>query len=61
MLPNDQISPILLATAQATEEAITNAMVASETMIGRDDLLIPGLPHDELIRILGSYNRLTRP
>ena len=61
MLSNDNISPILLATAQATEEAITNAMIAAVTMIGRDDLMVPSLPHDELIRILGSYNRLTRP
>ena len=60
MLPNDSISPLLLATAQATEEAITNAMVAAETMIGRDGHVIDGLPHDELQRILAAHNRLNR-
>ncbi len=34
MLPNDQIDPIFLATVQATEEAVINAMVAAETMTG---------------------------
>src|SRR6202795_3089108 len=34
MLPNDSIDPLFLATVQATEEAIVNAMVAAETMPG---------------------------
>ena len=34
MLPNDQINPIFLATVQATEEAVVNAMIAAETMTG---------------------------
>src|SRR5437867_7757586 len=32
MLPNGQLDPLFLATVQATEEAIINAMVAAETM-----------------------------
>ncbi len=35
MLPNDHINPIFLATVQATEEAIINAMIAAETHDGR--------------------------
>lgn len=58
MVSNDAISPILLATAQATEEAITNAMVAARTMIGRDGHLVPGLPHDEVRRYLAEHGRL---
>ncbi|WP_419165331.1 P1 family peptidase [Candidatus Palauibacter sp.] len=58
MMPNDAISPLLLATAQATEEAITNAMVAGRTMVGRDGNMVPGLPHDEVRRILAAHNRL---
>ena len=34
MLPNDQIDMLFWRTAQATEEAILNAMVAAETMKG---------------------------
>ena len=58
MMSNDAISPLLLATAQATEEAITNAMVAGRTMVGRDGNMVPGLPHDEVRRILAAHNRL---
>ncbi|MYG49845.1 MAG: P1 family peptidase [Gemmatimonadales bacterium] len=61
MMSNDAISPLLLATAQATEEAITNAMVAGRTMVGRDGNMVPGLPHDEVRRILAAHNRLERP
>ena len=58
MMSNDAMSPLLLATAQATEEAITNAMVAGRTMVGRDGNMVPGLPHDEVRRILAAHNRL---
>lgn len=61
MMSNDAMSPLLLATAQATEEAITNAMVAGRTMVGRDGNTVPGLPHDEVRRILAAHNRLERP
>ena len=58
MMSNDAMSPLLLATAQATEEAITNAMVAGRTMVGRDGNMVPGLPHDEVRRILAAHDRL---
>jgi D-aminopeptidase len=63
MLPNDRIDPLFLATVQATEEAITNAMVAAETMTGVDDLRVYALPHDRLREVLARYNRLagTKP
>jgi D-aminopeptidase len=37
MLPNDSLDPLFLATVQATEEAVVNAMVAAETMKGIND------------------------
>jgi len=58
MLPNQQLNPIFLATVQATEEAIVNAMVAAETMKGANDLEVIGLPHDRLRAALKKYNRL---
>ena len=58
MLPNDRMDPLFAATIQATEEAITNAMLAAETMTGADDLRAHGLPHDQVRTILGKYNRL---
>jgi len=42
-----------------TEEAIVNALVAAETMTGRNGLVTPALPHDRLRTILAKYNRLT--
>ena len=52
MLPNDAISPLFLATVQATEEAIVNAMVAAETMTGINGHTVHALPHDRLIDLL---------
>ena len=43
---------------QATEEAIINAMVAAETMIGADGRRVERLPHDRLREVLKKYNRL---
>jgi L-aminopeptidase/D-esterase-like protein len=47
-----------MATAYATEEAILNALVAAETMTGRDGLTAYALPHERLRVILRKYNRL---
>jgi L-aminopeptidase/D-esterase-like protein len=60
-LPNQQLNPIFLATVQATEEAIINAMVAAETMKGANDLEVIALPHDRLREVLKKYNRLADP
>jgi L-aminopeptidase/D-esterase-like protein len=51
------MSPLFKATAQATEEAIINAIVAGKTMEGINDNIIYGLPHDKLIELLKRYNR----
>jgi D-aminopeptidase len=60
MLPNDSLDPLFLATVQATEEAIVNAMVAAETMTGVDDHTVIALPHDRLREVLKKYNRLQK-
>jgi L-aminopeptidase/D-esterase-like protein len=60
MLPNQQMNPLFLATVQATEEAIVNAMVAAETMKGANDLEVIALPHDRLREVLKKYNRLAK-
>jgi D-aminopeptidase len=58
MLPNERLNAVFEATVQATEEAIINAMVAAETMTGRDDHRVLALPHDRLREVLKKYNRL---
>src|SRR5216684_3275178 len=60
MLPNQRLNPIFLATVQATEEAIVNAMVAAKTMRGINDFEVVGLPHDRLREVLKKYNRLVK-
>jgi L-aminopeptidase/D-esterase-like protein len=58
LLSNSQISVLFQATVEATEEAIINAMVAAETMVGRDGNRSEALPHDQLRDVLRRYNRL---
>ncbi len=60
-LPNDQINMLFWATAQATEEAIVNALVAAETMTGYKGNTVYALPHDRLKAALKKYNRLEEP
>jgi len=58
MVPNDRMNPLFEATVQATEEAIINALVAAETMIGIDGHKVIALPHDRLKQVLKKYNRM---
>ena len=60
MLPNDRMSPFFLATAEATEEAIVNAMVAAETMEGINGNRVHALPHDRVLEVLARYGRQER-
>ncbi len=60
MVANERLDPLFAATVQATEEAVTNALVAAETMTGADDVRVVALPHDRLREILKQYGRLAR-
>lgn len=57
MLANEQMDPLFLATVQATEESILNALAAAETMTGIDDKTVYQLPQDRLSAIIKKYNR----
>jgi L-aminopeptidase/D-esterase-like protein len=57
MLSNARISPLFPATAEATEEAIVNAMLAAETMTGANDLRVYALPIDRLKAAMKKYGR----
>ena len=59
MLPNDRINMLFWATAQATEEAIVNALVAAETTTGYKGNTVYALPHERLRDTLKKYNRLS--
>ena len=59
LLSDEKLNPIYKATAEAVEEAIVNAMVAAEDMVGRDRNFVPAIPHSEIVRILKKYGRYT--
>jgi D-aminopeptidase len=54
------IGPLFDATIEATEEAIVNALVAAETMTGRDGITAHALPHDRLLETMARYGRPAR-
>ena len=57
-MPNEQLDPLFLAAAYAVEEAILNALVAAETMTGRDGLTVAAMPHEKVTEIMRQYKRL---
>ena len=57
-IPNDRLDAIFEATVQVVEEAIVNALVANQSMIGRDEHKVDALPHERLRAALRKYNRL---
>jgi L-aminopeptidase/D-esterase-like protein len=60
MIPNDNMSILFEATAQATEESILNALVAAETMVGKNNTTIYELPEEKVIEILKKYDRIKK-
>jgi len=57
-LRNDRMSPLFLATIEATEEAIINSLFMAETMTGFQNRTIEELPVKKVLEILRKYNRL---
>jgi D-aminopeptidase len=51
------LDPLFEAVVEATEEAIVNALVAAETMTGRDGITAHRLPHDRLIELMRAHGR----
>jgi D-aminopeptidase len=52
MLAPEAMTALFQAAAEATEEAILNALVAAETMTGRDGRTVHALPHDRLVNAM---------
>ena len=52
------LAPLFAAAVEATEEAIANALVAAETMVGRDGITAHRLPHDRLAEVMRRHGRL---
>ncbi|MGQ0675469.1 MAG: DmpA family aminopeptidase [Rhodospirillales bacterium] len=58
MLAADQLTPLFQAAAEATEEAILNAMTAAETTTGQKGRTVHALPLDRLQDAMRKYGRL---
>ena len=58
MVPNDRISPLFQATSQATEAAITNALLAAETTTGANDLRVYAMPVNRMLEAMRKYGRM---
>jgi D-aminopeptidase len=52
MLPNEELNPLFEAAVDATEEAILNALLAAETMTGRDGNTAHALEPELLLEAL---------
>lgn len=57
MLPHEQMDDLFVATADAVEEAILNALCAAETMTGQHGRTVHALPLDLLRQVVGQYSR----
>ncbi len=56
-LPNDRMSPLFMAAAEATEEAIYNSLFRATTVAGHRGT-VEALPLDETLEILRRYDAL---
>jgi D-aminopeptidase len=57
MLSNTFIDALFDAAIEATEEAIVNALLAAETMVGRDDVTARALEPERLVSLLANARR----
>lgn len=58
LLNDERIDPMFVATVEATEEAVLNALVAAETMSGRDGRVVEAISHERLVDVMRRHGRL---
>jgi D-aminopeptidase len=56
-LADGRLNPLFQATVEATAEAMLNALVAAETMVGRDGNVAHRIPIDRLVALLREHGR----
>jgi D-aminopeptidase len=61
MVVDRGITPLFQAAVEATEAAVLNALLAAETMTGRDYVTAHALDHGRLLEIMTRYGRGPRP
>jgi len=55
------IGGLFRAVVEAVEEAIVNSLFGAETMVGRDDHVVPRLPVDEVLAICNLASEARKP
>lgn len=55
ILRNDAMTPLFMATIEATEEAIINSLFAAETMTGRDGHEVEAIPVRQIMELMKKY------
>ncbi len=55
VLRNDAMSPLFMATIEATEEAIINSMFHAQSMTGREGHSVDALPLQQVLRIMEQH------
>jgi L-aminopeptidase/D-esterase-like protein len=58
-LGNDQMDSLFLATVQAVEESIINAMIAAEPMTGYQGHKVAAIDHKALIKLLKEHKAIS--
>ena len=58
VLRNEDVTPLFLATIEATEEAIINSLFAAKAMIGNKGHKVPAIPLDRVIKSLKRDHRI---
>ena len=58
ILKNEAMTPVFLATIEATEEAIINSLFAAETMKGRNKRVIESIPKEKVVELMKKYKRI---
>jgi L-aminopeptidase/D-esterase-like protein len=58
VLSKEALDRVYKATVEATEESVVNALIAAETMTGKNGNIFYGIPHEQVKTILKKYNRL---
>jgi L-aminopeptidase/D-esterase-like protein len=60
-IPWGFLDPFYEATVQATEEAVVNALVANEEMVGIHGRRTPALPRDRVVELLRERGVVVEP
>jgi D-aminopeptidase len=60
MVPDERMTVMFDAVVEATEESIVNALLAAETMIGRDGVIAHALPARRLVQAMAAAGAVGR-